>query len=339
MIGGKQIVTNKPKSELRSNVEDPIQPNLPICDPHHHFFDRPNLRYMTEELLADINSGHNITSTVFIECHAGYRQEGPEEMRPVGETEFVQKLSTKGGNGTTAIAAGIVSNANLMLGKAVEPVLAAHIKAGKDNFCGIRGNAASDPHTELSSPMSPPKGILLDERFREGFFYLEKYNLSFDVWMYFHQMRELADLARAFPNTPMILNHIGGPILTGPYIGKDEEVWAEWRGGIKTLAEYSNVVVKLGGIGMPIYGFGWDKHAVPPDSVEIAEAMSPYLLYCIEHFGVDRCMFESNFPVDKVSYSYNVIWNAFKRVAKGFSQDEKTALFHDTAVRAYRLNS
>jgi L-fuconolactonase len=332
-------MTNEPKPQLKPKAEDPIEAAFPICDPHHHFFDHPNLHYMTEELLADINSGHNITSTVFIECGSGYRQEGPKEMRPVGETEFVRKLSTKGGNGTTAIAAGIVGNANLMLGKAVEPVLAAHIEAGKGNFCGIRGNAARDPHAELSTPMSPPQGILLDARFREGFFYLQKYNLSFDVWMYFHQMRELADLARAFPNTPMILNHIGGPILTGPYIGKDEEVWAEWRGGITALAECSNVVVKLGGIGMPIYGFGWDKRAVPPDSVELAEAMSPYLLYCIEHFGVDRCMFESNFPIDKVSYSYNVIWNAFKRIVKDFSQDEKMALFHDTAAQVYRLKS
>jgi predicted TIM-barrel fold metal-dependent hydrolase len=152
-------------------------------------------------------------------------------------------------------------------------------------------------------------------------------------------MRELADLARAFPNTYIILNHIGGPILTGLYTGKDEEVWAEWRIGIKTLAECSNVVVKLGGIGMPIYGFGWDKRAIKPDSVELAEAMSPYLLFCIEHFGVDRCMFESNFPVDKVSYSYNVIWNAFKRLVKDFSQEEKAALFHDTASRVYKLKN
>ncbi len=332
-------MSNEPKPQLNLDIENPLEPSLPICDPHHHFFERPNMRYMFDELFADINSGHNITSTVFIECHAGYRQEGPEEMRPVGETEFVRKLSTKSEHGTTAIAAGIVSNANLMLGKAVEPVLVAHIVAGKGNFCGIRGNAARDPHPELSSPMSPPKGILLDAKFREGFFYLQKYNLSFDVWMYFHQMRELADLAKSFPNTYMILNHIGGPILTGPYVGKDEEVWAEWRVGIKALAEYSNIMVKLGGIGMPIYGFGWDKRSVKPDSIELAQVISPYLLYCIEHFGVDRCMFESNFPVDKVSYSYSVIWNAFKRLVKDFSSDEKAALFHDTAARVYRLKS
>jgi L-fuconolactonase len=330
-------MVNNPKPQISSYVEDPIDADLPICDPHHHFFERPNMRYMLEDLLADVNSGHNITSTVFIDCHAGYRQEGPEEMRPVGETEFVRKLATEGGNGTTAIAAGIISNANLMLGKAVEPVLAAHVEAGKGNFRGIRGNAARDPHPELTHPMSPPKGILLDAKYREGFSCLKKYNLVFDVWMYFHQMRELADLAKAFPNTYIILNHIGGPILTGPYEGKDEEVWAEWRSGILALAECTNVLVKLGGIGMPIYGFGWDQRDVPTDSKELAETMSPYLLYCIEHFGVDRCMFESNFPVDKVSYSYNVIWNAFKRLAKDFSPDEKAALFHDTAARVYKL--
>ena len=326
---------NESKTQLRSNVEDPIEASLPICDAHHHFMNHPNLRYMPEELLADINTGHNITSTVFVECHAGYRQEGPEEMRPVGETEFIRTLSTKGGKGKTAIAAGIVGNANLMLGKAVEPVLAAHVEAGKGNFSGIRSDAARDPHPEFSSITSAPKGKLFDAKYREGFSYLQKYNLSCDVRIFFHQMGELADLAKAFPNTYIVLGHIGGLILTGPYLGKDEEVWAEWRHGITTLDECSNVVIKLGGIGMPRYNFGWEKRTVPVNSVELAKTMSPYLLYCIEHFGVDRCMFESNFPVDKVSYSYSVIWNAFKRVVKDFSKDEKAALFHDTAARVY----
>ena len=332
-------MTTEPKPQLRSNVEEPIEPALPICDPHHHFWDRPTGRYMTEELLADTGSGHSITSTVFIECRSEYRQQGPEEMRPVGETEFVRKLSTSGGGGKTAIAAGIVGTANLLLGKAVEPVLVAQIEAGRGNFRGIRRTSVWDQHPEIPAHItSPPRGLLSDAKFREGFACLKKHNLSFDAWLYFHQIGELTDLARAFPDNTIILNHAGGLILVGPYASKQDEVREEWRRGITALADCSNVMVKLGGLGMPRWGFGWDTRTIPPGSAELAEAMSPYLLFCIERFGPERCMFESNFPVDKVSYSYNVIWNAFKRIVKGFSSAEKAALFHDTAVRVYRLS-
>lgn len=333
-------MTTEPGPQLRSNVEEPIEPALPICDPHHHFWERPAGRYMAEELLADTGSGHNITSTVFIECRSGYRQQGLEEMKPVGETEFVRKLATAGGGGKTAIAAGIVGTANLLLGKAVEPVLAAQIEAGRGNFRGIRRISLWDPHPEIAPHVTgPPRGLLSDAKFREGFACLKRHNLSFDAWLSFHQIWELTDLAKSFPDTTIILNHVGGVILTGPYSSRQEEVRAEWRRGITELAECSNVVVKLGGLGMPRWGFGWDTRASPPGSIEVADAMSPYLLFCIERFGPKRCMFESNFPVDKVSFSYSVVWNAFKRIARDFSPAEKAALFHDTAVRVYRLKN
>jgi len=209
--------------------------------------------------------------------------------------------------------------------------------ASRNRFRGIRHISAWDANTDIRSYRNPPKGLLLDPKFREGFACLQKYGLSFDAWLYHPQLMELVDLARTFPDTPIIVDHIGGPLGIGPYAEKREEVFEEWKHGIAVLATCPNVVVKLGGLGMPLCGFGWNERSTPPGSAELAETMIPYYHWCIEQFGVDRCMFESNFPVDKISYSYAVLWNAFKRVSKGFSPEDRAALFHDTAVKAYRL--
>jgi len=339
------MVTDR-KAWLALVTEDPIEPELPICDPHHHLWDRParedrpGNRYLLEEILQDIGDGHNIVQTVFVECRSMYRKDGPEEMKPVGETEFVQGIaaqSASGQYGTTRVSAGIVSHADLTLGAAVAAVLEAHIAASSNRFRGIRHSSTWDASADVRSYMSPPKGLLLDPRFREGFACLQKYGLSFDAWLYHSQLTELADLARAFPDTIIIVDHIGGLLGIGPYTGKREEVFQQWKKGIAELSTCPNVVVKLGGLGMPICGFGWHERSKPPNSTELAEAMAPYFLWCIEQFGVDRCMFESNFPVDKASYSYTVMWNAFKRISRDFSPRDKVALFHNTAVRVYRL--
>ncbi len=325
---------------LTLTIEDPMDSNLPICDPHHHLWDRPNDRYLLEELLQDIRGGHNIVQTVFVEGKSMYRGDGPLEMQPVGETECVQGIaaqSASGQYGMTTVAAGIVGFANLTLGAAVVPVLEAHIAAGRNRFRGIRHISSWDASTDIVSSRNPPKGLLLDPKFREGFAYLQKYGLSFDAWLYHPQLMELVDLARAFPDTSIILDHVGGPLGIGPYAGKREEVFQEWKRGIATLATCPNVVAKLGGLGIQICGFGWHERATPPNSAELAEAMAPYYHWCIGQFGVDRCMFESNFPVDKTSYSYTVLWNAFKRIAEGFSSEDRGAMFHDTAVKVYRL--
>ena len=340
-------MTTEAQPNLRDNIEEPIDPALPICDPHHHFWksgvqppgDPHYNRYMLEELQDDTGSGHNIVSTVYVECRSGYRTTGRKILRPVGETEFVRKLVTAGGKAKTAVAAGIVGAADLTLGVGVDLVLEKHIAAGEGVFRGIRMSAVWDPHPEIPAYTSPPKGLLLDARFREGFARLKKYNLVFDAWLYFHQMRELADLAKTFPNIPIVLNHVGGPILVGPYAVKQDEVWAEWRKGITALAACPNVVIKLGGLGMTRCGFGWDTRKTPIGSVELAAETAPYYLFCIDRFGTKRSMFESNFPVDKVSYSYSVLWNSFKRIAAGFSAAERADLFHDTATRVYRLKA
>ena len=333
-------MTTPRETWLAQVVEDAIEPDLPICDPHHHFWDREGDRYLLDQLTDDLGGGHNVTQTVFIECHSMYRARGPEEMRSIGETEFVQGLaaqSASGQYGPTEVAAGIVSNANLMLGDAVQSVLEAHQAASGNRFRGIRFSCAWDASPDVSPGSTNTQGMLSDSRFRAGFDRLQRMGLSFDALVYHTQLGELAELASAFPNAVIILNHIGRPLGVGPYASRRDEVFADWRKGIATLAERGNVVCKLGGFGNVISGYDWHRRDVPPTSEDVANTIRPWLEHCIEHFGPERCMFESNFPVDKNSYAYTTCWNAFKRVTGGYSASEKSAMYQGTAVRAYRL--
>lgn len=326
---------------LNVTVEEVLDPNLPICDPHHHLWDYPHHRYLLEDLLRDTGSGHNVQQTVFVECVSMYRTDGPDGMKPVGETEFVQGVadrSVAGGAGRTAVCAGIVSFADLTLGDGVQAVLEAHMEASPGRFRGIRHATSWHASPDIrNAHTGAPAGLMADAEFRTGLRRLHALGLSFDAWLYHTQLMELVDLARACPEGTIILDHVGGPLGIGPYRGKRDDVFAEWQGGIAELAACPNVVVKLGGMAMPMSGFGWHKQAVPPTSARIAEALAPYYLHCVEQFGVERCMFESNFPVDKASCSYAVLWNAFKRIVQDFSYAERFHLFHDTAARAYRL--
>jgi predicted TIM-barrel fold metal-dependent hydrolase len=319
-----------------------LEPGLPIIDPHHHLWDRPGWRYLLDELLADTGTGHNIIATVFVQARAMVRATGPEELRPVGETEFVNgvaAMSASGIYGKTKVCAGIVGHADLTLGTRVEPVLAAHIRAGGDRFRGIRHITAWDGDDSIRNPAySPPPGLLADKAFRDGFAVLCRLGLSFDAWLYHPQINELTDLARAFPDARIVLNHVGGPIGIGPYAAKRKEVFAAWTASIKALAACPNVCVKVGGLGMRMGGFGFHEKAEPPSSGTLAAAWRPYVETCIEAFGPSRCMFESNFPVDKGSYSYPVFWNACKLLAKAASHGEKADLFAGTAARFYRLD-
>ena len=321
--------------------EEAIDPDLPICDPHHHFWDRPDFRYMLDELLVDIGGGHNITETVFVECSAMYRKDGPEKMRPVGETEFVQGIaaqSASGMYGDTNVAAGIVGYADLRHGDEVTEVLEAHIAASRDRFRGVRNASSWDASPEIGGYMNPPEGLLGDAGFRTGLAALQKLGLSFDAQVYHPQLNELVDLARSFPDVTIILNHTGVPLGIGPYVGRDDEVAQVWRSGITELAGCENVVMKLGGVGMPLGGHRWNERSAPPSSQELADGISSYYNFAIETLGPHRCMFESNFPVDNQSTSYTVLWNAFKLLSKNLSPIERSSLFRDTAVRAYRLS-
>lgn len=326
---------------LAQVTERALEPELPICDAHHHLWDHPTSRYLLEELLADTGGGHNIVSTVFVECGSMYRADGPEAFKPIGETEFVQgiaAMSASGGYGPMRAAAGIVSHANLLLGDGVRPVLEAHVAASPNRLRGIRHSAAWDASPDIRpSHSGPPPEMLLDGTFRRGFRHLGALGLTFDAWLFHPQIPELTDLARACPEVTIVLDHFGGPLGIGPYADRAEEVFHAWRPNLDALADCPNVVAKLGGINMPINGFGWHKRDRPPGSEALAEATRRYYLHTIDRFGVDRCMFESNFPVDKASCSYTVLWNAFKRMVADFTPAEKAALFHDTATRVYRL--
>jgi predicted TIM-barrel fold metal-dependent hydrolase/NADPH-dependent 2,4-dienoyl-CoA reductase/sulfur reductase-like enzyme len=327
---------------LARRTEAVLEPDLPIVDPHHHLWQRAGWNYMLDDLLADINTGHNIVATVFLQCHSMHRAAGPEAFRPVGETEFVNgvaAMSASGGYGPAKICAGIVGHVDLRNGAGSRAVLEAHIRAGGGRFRGIRHITSNDPDPTVMNPafMSPP-GVMGEDSFREGFACLSPLNLSFDAWLYHTQLGELTALAKAFPGTQICLNHIGGPIGIGAYAGKRAEVFSAWSKAIKSLAACPNVVVKLGGMAMRINGWDFHTKVEPPSSQELAATWKPYVETCIEAFGAARCMFESNFPVDKGSYSYPVFWNACKTLAKAASATEKTALFSGTAARFYRLN-
>ncbi len=325
---------------LASGEEEALEPDLPICDPHHHHWDHPERPYLLPELLAD-TARHRIEKTVFVECGSMYRADGPPALRPVGETEFVQGLaawSASGDYGPMRANAGIVGHADLLLGDPVQEVLEAHVAASPNRFRGVRHSAAWHPDERIRrSHSDPPPHMLLEPRFRAGFAHLAPLGLCFDAWLFHTQIDELTDLARAFEGTTIVLDHVGGPLGIGPFEGRRDEVFAGWKQSIAALARCPNVVVKLGGLCMPICGFGWHKREKPPSSEQLAEALRPWLLHCIECFGPERCLFESNFPVDKASCSYTVLWNAFKRVSRGLAEGERAALFHDTAVRVYRL--
>lgn len=324
-----------------ASPEPVIEPELPIVDPHHHLWLRGGHRYLLDELLAEFGTGHNIVATVFLECHSMYRADGAPEMRPVGETEFVAgiaAMSASGNYGKTRVAAGIVGHADLTLGDRVELVLLAHLRAGGGRFRGVRHSAGydADPIIGNSGTGIAPQ-LYQRPDFRAGLKRLSALGLSFDAWLYHPQLGDAIDLARAFPATPIIMGHVGGVLGYGPYAGGAAAIIPQWKRSMSELAKCPNVVVKLGG--MVNRGAAYDFHAAarPPSSETMAEVWRPYVETCIEAFGASRCMMESNFPVDKQSCGYGVLWNALKRITKNCTAAEKAALYHDTAARVYRL--
>lgn len=332
----------------RTRREQALEPDLPIIDPHHHLWDDNRGPYLLQDILDDIGGGHNVRATVFIECRAMYRADGPAELRPLelrplGEVEFVNGIaasSASGGFGPTRVAAAIVGHADLALGERVQDVLEKQIALTGGRMRGIRWSIPYDA-SEVGKYVSRfvPEGISRDARWRAGFARLAKLGLTFEGWCYHPQIPEITDLARSFPDTTIILNHVGGFLGVGPYANRRADEFARWKASIAELAKCPNVVVKLGGLGMLIFGFNLHLQTNPPSSEVLAETWRPFIETCIEAFGADRCMYESNFPVDKQSCDYTACWNAFKRLSKGASVAEKAALFSGTAGRVYRLDN
>lgn len=343
-----------------------LEPDLPIIDAHHHlwFLPEPMLaaldraetlaaktmaptfrrysRYLFDEHLANLNSGHNIRATIYMEANSMYRVDGPAEMRTIGEIEFANGMAAIAASGVMTdkkMCAGIVGSVDLRLGDAVEEVLLAHIQAGGSRYRGIRAkHVAHDDDPRIMGTSGGTPHLLLDKTFRAGFRHLAPLGLSYDAWQLEYQLPELIDLAQAFPDTQIIVNHVGGLFGLGPYEDRITERFSAWRKNILALAALPNVAMKLGGLGMPTAGLRTSFSTTPLSSQALAEDWRPYIETCIEAFGATRCMFESNFPVDAGAASYPVLWNGFKRIVSGASVDEKAALFSGTAARIYKIS-
>ena len=323
---------------LRLQQEEASDPLIPIIDPHHHLWDRGEHRYLGDEFLADTTGGHKLLATVYVECLSNYREDGPEALRCVGETEFVAGIVQGSGNESAArMCAGIVARADLALGAAVDEVLEAHAQAAQGRLRGIRYASAWDASPTIHAAYPTRPGMLREPMVLEGAKCLAKRDLSLDAWLYFHQLDDVAALARACPDLTIVLDHCGGPIGLGPYAEQREAVFGRWRESLRGLSSFDNIVVKFGGLAMPLAGFAWHRRAAPPSSADLALAWQPYFDVCIELFGPQRCMFESNFPVDRSGCGYTMLWNAFKRMAAPLSPDERESLLCATAHRVYRL--
>lgn len=318
--------------------EDVIDPGREIVDPHHHLWPRPHLSYDLEELWCDTQDGHKVAQTVFMECGAAYRGDGPESLRPVGETAFVAAAAERAARQPEkAQIAAIVAHADLRLAE-LDSVLDAHEAAAKGRLRGIRQAGARDESgAMLSIPGRAPQGLFADAGFRRGVARLGARGLTYDTWIYHHQLPDFAALARAVPGTVMILDHFGTPLGVGPYAGKREEIFAKWKDDITQVAACPNVYAKLGGMAMPDNGYGWNGAVKPPGSDEFVEAQAPWYHHAIKVFGPERCMFESNFPVDRLSISYRTLWNGLKKIAGDYPESTKEALFSRTARRVYKL--
>ena len=326
--------------------EEIISPEIPIIDPHHHLWPstlsnnlESNNRYLLEDLWEDTEGGHNIVKTVFVECGQGYYCDGPDKMKPVGETEFVVSLAKEASiDVSKAQIGGIVSYADMTLGSSVKDVLEAHQEKGEGLFKGIRHAAGWDKSDQIrNSHTNPIEHIYLNNKFQKGIEELSNLNLTFDAWHYHNQIKELTALAKDFPDLIIIHDHFGGPLGIGPYSNMREDVFDQWKKDISELSLCKNVYMKLGGLAMPINGWNWHKRNIPVSSEEMVRLHSPFYMHAICEFGSDRCMFESNFPVDKQSISYSVLWNGFKKMSEIFSDSEVNDLFFATAKKVYSL--
>lgn len=320
--------------------EEILDPGRAIVDPHHHFWVIPGGRYLKPEFLADLDDGHRIVATVHGECAHNYFEDGPAALRPVGETAFVTAVAEDFDRDpavTTRVCEGIVGAADLALGEAVGEVLDAHIEAGKGRFRGVRHSATWHADPAAASSTVPAPHAYDQPAFRAGVRELAQRELVLDAWVYYTQLDDVIRLARKLPELEICLNHLGGPLGIGPNQHRHAEVFAEWARSMRKLARYPNVSVKAGALVMRLGVFPYMGDTEPLGSAELARLWGPWILETIDAFGADRCMFESNFPADKMALSYRTLWNTFKRIAEGASEDEKDLLFSGTARRVYRL--
>lgn len=321
-----------------------LEPDLKIIDAQHHLRDRPDSYYMFEDLVQDVQRGHDIVATVYVESMSMHRTDGPEVLRPIGEIEFangVGAVSATGKYGPCRIAAAIVGYADFTYGDAVGELLDRALAAAPDRLRGFRQCTLEhpDPAVWQYVPHPPKPGIMAHPQFRSGFQQLAARDFVFDTAVFHHQLPEVARLADDFPATTFVLNHVGQVAGIAVKESDRADAFAEWRRYISDLARRPNVLCKVGGMGQPYFGFGFELRETPPTYRELADHWRPWTEVVIEAFGVERCMMESNFPADRRSCDYVTLWNALKCVVAGASQAEKDALFHDNAARVYRIPS
>ena len=324
---------------IQLGEETPVDPNLRIVDPHHHLWDRGGSRYLAEELHEDTSKGHNVTNTVFVECKAEYRRNSQERFQSLGETEFVAKEAERLEEFSETKISGIVGFVDLGLGEELEEVLVAHDRSSYGLMRGVRHATAWSDDPEISiAHTKPTKGVMGSKLFLKGVSKLSEFNFSFDAWLYFNQLPELLYLARVTPETNIVINHLAAPLKIGKWAETPQEVDEIWRSNLQELANCENVYLKIGGIGMDNYfANDWVNQTKPPTSDEVASVWKEKILWCIELFGAHRCMFESNYPVDRQTLPYSVIWNCFQKVTDSFTESEKSDLFSSTACTVYRI--
>jgi L-fuconolactonase len=320
--------------------EDVLDPTLAIVDPHHHLWPTGyRIPYDAAALHADLGRGHDVAATVFVECMTSFRPDGDEALRPVGETDFVVRDCPNEATGVAKrVAAGIVGWADLTRPEEVGRTLDGHLEAGEGRFRGIRFNVVWHERHAHHAGREVPRHFLLDEGYRRGLREVERRGLTYDVWLFHAQLPELADTIDAFSDLTFVIDHLGGPVPDDPTPESRASIFDEWRRNLADVARRPNAVLKVGGVGMPVYGFGFEG-STRPRSTELADAWRPYVHTAIELFGPERCMFESNFPVDKQSFSYDALWNAFKLLTAEVSGDERALLFSGTARRIYKLDT
>lgn len=340
-VTGKWRYPSPDRAWLALRTEEAVEPDLPIVDAHHHLWEEGGAPYLKDEICADVADGHTVVATIFVQAHYGYRSHGPAHLASVGETEKVMQIAraARADGCSTQVAAGIVAFADLTLGDRVDEVLDAHEHAAGSAFKGVRHSVSRDENFPDGIVLRPAaKGLLAQADYRAGLRRLANRGLVYDAMLYHAQIPELVETAQGLDDLPIVLDHLGCILGVGHYEGKEQETFQAWRASMLELAACPNVRVKIGGLGMIVCGARWHEREQPPSSAALATSWKPYIETCIELFGPTRCMFESNFPVDKAMYSYRTLWNAFKLVTDGYSSSERASMFAGCAIQTYSLD-
>lgn len=308
-----------------------------FIDPHHHLWDRGGERYLVDEFSVDLAVVGSPEGTVYVECLNSYRESGSKHLRSLGEAQFFVDLIRDPDSALRNIVTGFVGNGDLALGHDLADVLDGYADIAGESFRGVRYCVAWDKDERIHTAFETHRGMLLQSNLGDSVAYLRHRGLSLDLWVYFTQLDEVKHFLAKNPGVEVVLNHCGGPIGVGRFAGKREEVFCSWRKGLADVAAHEEVCIKFGGLGMALAGFGWHKRDKWPVISDYVQAWRPYFDVCLELFGPERIMFESNFPVDRKGCDYGSLWSAFLGLADNLSDSERDALFFSTARRVYRL--